>query len=72
MIPETYRSSPAFAVGGVRPTFECIGCGADLVGYHFLQVRGVCPSCCYDHDYEYSPEQRMHTCKHCDRSVDPD
>lgn len=72
MIAETYRSTPAFTPGGVAPIFECIGCGDDVVGYHFLQVRGICPRCCTDHDLEYSPEQRMHTCKHCDEPASDD
>ena len=65
MIAETHRSSPAFALGGVVPAFACIGCGADLTGYHFLQVRGVCPGCCIEHDFQYDRDERQHACIYC-------
>jgi hypothetical protein len=68
----THRSTPAFAVGGVPHAFTCVGCGVEVPTTRFLEPRGICASCCYDHDYEYDRYVREHRCTHCDKPADAD
>lgn len=65
MFEATLRSTPAFAIGGVKAEFACVCCGSDTATHHILDVRGVCPSHCFDHDFEYDRYARACLCIHC-------
>lgn len=50
----TYRSTPAFAVGGVVPEFRCVCCGAETATMPLREVRSLCCGCAGEHpEYEY-------------------
>ena len=61
----SYRSSPAFAIGGVKAEFKCSVCGKDAVSIDQHAVRGICEKHCSDHDYEYDGFAGDHFCVHC-------
>lgn len=62
----SYRSTPAFAIGGVEMEFRCLICGQDVGGVPHAGVRGICEQHCYDHDFEYDRYRHGHFCLHCD------
>lgn len=62
----SYRSTPAFAIGGIEPKPECYLCGDTAYLIEPLAVRGICSDCCsslYSHEYEWD------TCIICGREV---
>lgn len=59
----TYRSTPAFAIGGVKAEFRCLICNAETATHHFLEPRGICEQHCDDH--EYDNELGWLSCVHC-------
>lgn len=63
---QSHRSTPAFAVGGVKPEFTCRICGIETASYPVGDVRGICEAHCADHDFEYDRERRGHYCLDCD------
>jgi len=48
----SYRTTPAFAVGGIAMHPRCYICGVDLPGMPFGEVVSVCCKHGEDHDYE--------------------
>jgi hypothetical protein len=72
MMQASPRSTPAFAIGGTPEAFACIVCGGEVYGYHFLDVRGICPKHCFEHEFAYQREVSEHRCDHCDEPAPRD
>lgn len=68
----SYRSTPAFAIGGVTPEFRCLICGVDVDTHHMREPRGICEAHCEDHEYEYDRYAGESFCLHCSAAAPDD